>query len=129
MRKFLTWLIVVPLGVIFVAFAIANRHAVPISFNPFYPSDPALAYSLPLFEILFVVAILGVVAGGGATWFGQRHWRRAARQNRAEARAARAELANLQAATAARRDSQRLPALSGAGPYGVAGQDNPRATL
>jgi len=106
MRKFLTVLIVVLLGLIFVAFAIANRHPVTVSFNPLDPSDAAL--SLPLFVLLIMVAILGVVVGGGATWFGQRHWRRAARRHAAEARAAKAELADSRGA--ARADPQRLPA-------------------
>jgi hypothetical protein len=47
--------------------------------------------TLPLFVVIIVTAILGVVAGGMATWFGQRHWRRAARQHEADAHQARAE--------------------------------------
>ena len=35
MRKFLTGLIVIPLGLIFVVFAVANRHFVMVSFDPF----------------------------------------------------------------------------------------------
>ncbi|MFY9953844.1 MAG: DUF1049 domain-containing protein, partial [Bradyrhizobium sp.] len=32
MRKFLTALIVIPLGLIFIVFAVANRHFVTVSF-------------------------------------------------------------------------------------------------
>ena len=35
MRKFLTALIVIPLGLILVTFAVANRHFVTVSFDPF----------------------------------------------------------------------------------------------
>ncbi len=35
MRKFFTALVVIPLGVIFVIFAVANRHLVTVSFDPF----------------------------------------------------------------------------------------------
>ena len=136
MRKFLTALIVVLLGLTFVAFAIANRQSVTVSFNPFHPSDPALAFPLPLFVLLIMAAILGVVVGGSATWLGQRHWRRAARRQAAEARAVKAELADLRAARAAatRTDPQRLPAPSQIGPYGSPGygslgQDKQRATM
>ena len=40
---------------------------------------------MPLFVVIIAVAILGVGAGGLATWFRQRRWRRAARQHEAEA--------------------------------------------
>jgi uncharacterized integral membrane protein len=130
MRKFLTALIVIPLGLIFVVFAVANRHFVTVSFNPFDTADSALSMTLPLFVLLIVVAILGVVAGGCATWFGQRHWRRAARHHEADARIARTELADLRASgAAARHDPQRLPAPSAAGLYGPVGRDKQRATL
>ncbi|MHB0770840.1 lipopolysaccharide assembly protein LapA domain-containing protein [Bradyrhizobium sp. 5.13L] len=130
MRKFLTALIVIPLGLILVAFAVANRHFVTVSFDPFISDDPSLSLTLPLFLLLILVAALGVFAGGSAVWFGQRRWRRAARRNDAEARTARAELADLRAQTAAAKpESQRLPVPSGVGLYGPVGRDKQRATL
>ena len=111
MRKFFTALVVIPLGLIFIVFAVANRHFVTVSFDPFNSVDPAVAVSMPLFVVIIAVAILGVAAGGMATWFRQRHWRRAARQHEADARRARAETADLRAAAAVSRlDQQRLPA-------------------
>lgn len=130
MRKFLTALIVIPLGLVLVVFAVANRHFVTVSFDPFISNDPSLAITMPLFLLLILMAALGVFAGGCAVWFGQRHWRRAARRNDAEARAARGELANLRAqAAAAKPEPQRLPVPSGAGLYGPIGRDKQRATL
>jgi uncharacterized integral membrane protein len=130
MRKFLTALIVIPLGLILVTFAVANRHFVTVSFDPFVSSDPSFAVTMPLFLLLILVAAFGVIAGGCAVWFGQRHWRRAARRHEADARAARVELAGLQAqAAAAKPESQRLPVPSGRGLYGPAGRDKQRVTL
>ena len=130
MRKFLTALIVIPLALILVTFAVANRHDVTVSFDPFMANDPALSVTRPLFLILILVAALGVVAGGCAVWFGQRHWRRAARRHEADARAARVELADLRAQAAATKPNpQRLPAPSGVGLYGPVGRDKQRATL
>ena len=102
---------VVPLGLIFVVFAVANRHLVTVSFDPFNSSDPSVAVTLPLFVVIIAVAIVGVVAGGSATWFRQRRWRRAARQHEADARQARAQLADLRASAATLRGTtpQRLP--------------------
>ena len=107
MRKFFNAAVLIPLGVIFVVFAVANRHEVTVSFDPFNSRDPALSLTLPLFVAIIVVAILGVVAGGCATWFGQRRWRRAARRHEADAQEARSQLADLRASVAAsqRRDS------------------------
>jgi uncharacterized integral membrane protein len=131
MRKFFTALIVIPLGLLFVVFAVANRHFVTVSFDPFNTRDPSVGVTMPLFAVIIVVAILGVAAGGIATWFRQRHWRRAARQCEADAKLAQAQLADLRASMAASRgDSQRFLALppQGAG-YGASRRDKHGATL
>ncbi|MGX4801156.1 lipopolysaccharide assembly protein LapA domain-containing protein [Bradyrhizobium guangdongense] len=130
MRKFLTALIVIPLGLILVTFAVANRHFVTVSFDPLMAADPALSVTLPLFLLLILAAAVGVIVGGCAVWFGQRHWRRAARRHEADARAARVELADLRAqAGPAKPEPQRLPVPSGMGLYGPVGRDKQRATL
>jgi uncharacterized integral membrane protein len=132
MRKFLTALMLIPLGVIFVVFAVANRHEVTVSFDPFNASDPSVGVTLPLFVVIIAVAILGVAAGGMASWFRQRHWRRAARQHEADARVARARLDELRSRTitAARYNPQRLPAPQQGGVgLGAGGRDKQGATL
>ena len=116
MRKFLTALVVVPLGLLFIVFAVANRHWVTVSFDPFNSTDPSVAVTLPLFVVIIAVAIVGVIAGGCATWFRQRHWRRAARQHEADARQARAQLAGWRAgAMAPQAGPQHFPALARGG--------------
>jgi len=130
MRKFFTALVVIPIAVIFLVFAIANRRLVTVSFDPFNSTDPSVGVTLPLFLVIIVVAILGVVAGGVATWFRQRHWRRAARLHEADAREAREQLAQLQATSGAQRAAPPSPALL---PYlnetGAAVRDKHGATL
>jgi uncharacterized integral membrane protein len=130
MRKFFTALVLIPLGLIFIVFAVANRHLVTVSFDPFNSTDPSIAVTLPLFIVIIAVAIAGVVAGGCATWFRQRHWRRAARQHEADARQARAQLADLRtASTPSRYDPHRLPGPPQGGRYGSGGRDKQGATL
>jgi uncharacterized integral membrane protein len=132
MRKFFTGLVLIPLGLILVVFAVANRHWVTVSFDPFNSANPAVGVTLPLFVVIIVVAIVGVVAGGSATWFRQRHWRRAARQHEADARTVRAQLAELRAGTGAvtsRSDIRQFPAVTQAGFYGAPGRDKQGATL
>jgi uncharacterized integral membrane protein len=132
MRKFFTALIVIPLGLLFIVFAVANRHVVTVSFDPFNSRDPSVGFTTPLFVVIIVVAILGVVAGGTATWFRQRHWRRAARQCEADSRRAQGELAELRASTMtpSRGDPQRFLALPPqGGRYAAGGRDKHGATL
>ena len=128
MRKFFTALIVVPLALIFVVFAVANRHFVTVSFDPFNSANPSVSVSLPLFVLIIAIAVLGVIAGGCATWFGQRRWRRAARQHELEARTARDQLTELRTQAASMRGGPPRPALPGA-LYGVSGRDKQGATL
>jgi uncharacterized integral membrane protein len=108
MRKFLTGLVLIPLGVLFIVFAFANRHLVTVTFDPFDANDPLAGVTLPLFVLIIAVAIFGVVAGSVATWFRQRRWRHAARQYETDAREARMELADLRA----RWESHDAPRLS-----------------
>ena len=131
MRKFFTAVVLIPLGLIFIVFAVANRRPVTVSFDPFNSTDPSIAATLPLFVVIIAVAVAGVVAGGSATWFRQRHWRRAARRHEADARQTRAQLADLHAGAKApsRHGPQRLSAPQQAGLYGPSGRDKQGATL
>jgi len=128
MRKFLNVVVWIPLGLIFVVFAVANRHFVTVSFDPFNSNDPSLGFTLPLFVIIIAVAMLGVAVGGSATWFRQRHWRRAARQHEADARQARTELAGLRSAPNSTHRQYPQP-LAGPGQGWAGERDKRGATL
>jgi uncharacterized integral membrane protein len=90
-RKIVTAIIVIPLAAVIISFAVANRQTVTVSFDPFSTVDPAYASTLPLFAVILLVLILGVLVGGIAAWIRQSKWRRTARQLEAENRALRAE--------------------------------------
>ena len=130
MRKFFSTLFAILVGLIFVTFAVANRHFVKVSFDPFNSTDPSVYVSMPLFVLIIAVAILGVVAGGVATWLGQRRWRRAARRHEADARTAKAQLAELRTrGLAPRGEAQRLGLPPKAALSGPAGRDKQGAAL
>lgn len=84
MRSFAKFLILAPLTVLVAVLALANRTPVTLSLDPFRPESPALSLSLPLFVVIFVTLMLGVLLGGVATWLNQGKWRRAARRRRYE---------------------------------------------
>ena len=83
-RRTISAVVLIPLMVVVVAFAVANRQAVTVSFDPFSAAAPAYAVTLPLFIVLFIMLIVGVIVGGAAVWFGQRRIRRARRRLEAE---------------------------------------------
>ena len=94
-RKIVTALILVPLAIVLVTFAVANRQTVIISFDPFDQTHPAFALALPLFALILLLVIGGVIVGGAAAWLRQSKWRRAARLAQGQARELRVELDRL----------------------------------
>jgi uncharacterized integral membrane protein len=91
-RKVIAAIILVPLAVVILGFAVANRQSVSVSFDPFNASAPAYSATLPLFLLIFVLLIVGVIIGGIAAWLRQGRWRSAARRAEAEHRHMQAEI-------------------------------------
>lgn len=95
LRTIVTVVILIPLAVVIVGFAVANRQVVTVSFDPFDASQPAYSTTLPLFVIIFLLVIVGVLVGGIAAWLRQGKWRAAARRAEAQNRQLTAEVADL----------------------------------
>jgi uncharacterized integral membrane protein len=93
-RRIVGWIVLVPLCVVLIVFALANRQLVVVNFNPFVPSEALTTpgVGVPLFLVLFGVLLFGVVAGGIATWFAQSSHRRDERAYRREAERLNREL-------------------------------------
>ncbi|MFY9770256.1 MAG: lipopolysaccharide assembly protein LapA domain-containing protein [Xanthobacteraceae bacterium] len=79
-RKIIAAVILVPLAVVIIAFAVANRQIVTVSLDPFSAEHPAASLTLPLFALVIVLLVLGVLIGGIAAWRRQSKWRRTARR-------------------------------------------------
>lgn len=94
-KRIITIVILVPLAVILVALAVANRASTVLTIDPFNPGNPALSYSAPLFLWLIGALIVGLLVGSAATWLTQGKHRRSAKQRKLEAQQllARAESA------------------------------------
>jgi uncharacterized integral membrane protein len=114
-RKLVMWLVLVPLAIVILAFAMANRQLVTVSFDPFNTAQPAASLTLPLFVLIFVLVLLGVVIGGAAAWMRQSRYRRAARLLEGDVAGLRREvallnerLASIPPDGAAPRDAARL---------------------
>lgn len=87
LNRLVVVLILVPLAIMLIAFAVANRALVATTFDPFNPGNPALTVEWPHFVVLFIAFALGLVIGGVATWIGQGRYRKLARQRGIEAEA------------------------------------------
>ena len=83
-NRFLLIVVFVPLAIILVALAVANRELVAFTLDPFNPGNPALTLTLPLFVFLFLALVVGLIVGSAATWIKQGRYRRLARQREQE---------------------------------------------
>ena len=100
LRKIIMAIVLLPLAVVMIAFAMANRQPLTVSFDPFSAGEPAASVTLPLFALIFLLLIVGVVIGGVASWLRQGKWRGSARRFERELQNLRAKLAASEGAPA-----------------------------
>ena len=79
LNRILLVVIVVPIAIVLIALAVANRAPASFTLDPFNPGNPGLTLELPLFVMLFLALALGMVVGSLATWWKQGRYRKEAR--------------------------------------------------
>lgn len=84
-NRFMLIVVFVPLAIILIALAVANRELVAFTLDPFNPGNPKLTLTLPLFIFLFLALAVGMIVGSLATWVKQGRYRKLARQRGVEA--------------------------------------------
>jgi uncharacterized membrane protein YciS (DUF1049 family) len=99
MRGIAKAIILVPLALVAVAFAIGNRANVSVFFDPFSDAATGFAVEAPLFIVVFATLILGVFIGGIATWIGQGRHRRAEGMHRRDVERLRTDLDRMRASS------------------------------
>ena len=104
LNRFVLIAVFVPLAIVLVALAVANRGGSAFTLDPFNPGNPALTWQLPLFVLLFAALALGIVIGSLTTWLKQGRYRKLARQRGQEAEV-------LRQAAASRPPAQTAPQL------------------
>lgn len=85
LRKLVFLLLLIPLGIVLVALAVANRGPVEVIVPPYVNDQPLLAFSIPLFALLFLTLFAGMFIGSCATWIKQGKHRKKARDRKVEA--------------------------------------------
>jgi hypothetical protein len=76
MIRFLKGLILLPIAIVVVLLAVANRQPVMLSFDPFSNGTPAFSMPMPLYALIFAAVAVGIVVGGIGSWLGQGDTRR-----------------------------------------------------
>lgn len=79
-NRIIAIIILVPLAIVIVAMAVANRAPVTVSFDPINTADPLYVAHVPLYLLMLVLLIGGVLIGGIAAWLKQGRWRRQSRR-------------------------------------------------
>ena len=64
----LKWVILLPILIAVVLLSVANDQPVTVHLNPFDKSDPVLKVELALYQLFFIVLVLGVLMGGCIVW-------------------------------------------------------------
>jgi uncharacterized integral membrane protein len=95
LRRILRWALGLPIVIFVVAFAIANRRWVTLSFDPFTSDAPRIAMDMPLWLLFFLGIFVGLVVGWFAAWLSQGKHRKAARDARGEVSKLQVELTDL----------------------------------
>lgn len=89
--RFLKALVLLPIAILIVLLAVANRQMVSLSLDPFSQAAPEFSLAMPLFAVIFAAVMVGVVIGGIAAWLAQGKHRRERRRYRREASTLRSE--------------------------------------
>lgn len=80
--KLSTPFVLVPALIVTAWLAVANRHKVLVSFDPFSQANPAITLDTPVYAVFLTGALIGIILGAFAVWFAQGRYRRAAREAR-----------------------------------------------
>lgn len=108
--RLLTWIIMVPVALAVISFAVNNREAVAVDL---WPAPYAL--DVPVFAIVLVSVVFGMLIGAIVAWFGGGKSRGRARANARRAASAEREAASLRERAVGAESAERseTKALSG----------------
>jgi len=94
-RRIINWVVGLPIAVIVIAFCVANRQWIEISFDPFSRTSPFATMFMPLWALFFLGLFFGMIAGWVACWFAQGKWRKATKEARGDLQRAQSEAERL----------------------------------
>ena len=84
LKRILNWVVGLPIAIIGVGFAVANREWVTVSFDPINRAQPFATMNMPLWVLFFAGIFVGLFIGWFVAWRGAGRHRRSARDARIE---------------------------------------------
>jgi len=88
--RYLIWLVAIPVALVVIAFAVANRDLAMVSFSPL-----PFVLDIPLWAVVVGAVLFGIIVGGTIRWLMDHRWRRLARVRGRRLRAVEKEAALL----------------------------------
>lgn len=86
--KLIFWIVLLPIAVVLIAFAIGNRAPVTVRFDPL-----PFAIDMPLYAVGLIGIFIGLLSGGIMTWLRGGRWRKLARERQHDKEQLERELA------------------------------------
>ena len=78
------WLIGLPVALVGIGFAVANRQWITVSFDPLNRAHPFASVDVPLWALFFCGIFAGIFAGWLVSWINHGRYRKATRQAKIE---------------------------------------------
>ena len=110
MRRIFRWMIGLPIALVVIAFAVANRQLTTLSLDPFTSEAPILSISMPLWMLFIFGVFVGILIGWASCWLAQGKWRKLSRERRNE-------IAQLQNELEAAKNPAPVSAATGLSPF------------
>jgi hypothetical protein len=107
LRRILRWIIGLPIAILVIAFAVANRQWTRLSLDPFSPTSPVLSIDMPLWVLFIFGVFIGIIVGWMGCWFAQGKHRKLARERAREISRLHSEIQT--AKQPARQESSLVP--------------------
>jgi uncharacterized integral membrane protein len=84
LRRIFRWVVGLPIAIIVIAFAVANRQWTRLSLDPFSSTSPVLSVEMPLWLLFMFGVLIGLIVGWALCWMAQGKYRKLARERARE---------------------------------------------
>jgi uncharacterized integral membrane protein len=92
LRRIVRWIIGLPIAILVIAFAIANRQWTRLSLDPFSSTSPFMSIEMPLWALFIGGVFIGIMIGWVGSWLAQGKYRKLAKDRAREIATVHGEL-------------------------------------
>jgi uncharacterized integral membrane protein len=92
LRRLIRWIVGLPIAILVISFAVANRQWTRLSLDPFSSTSPVLSVEMPLWLLFIFGVFIGILIGWAGCWIAQSKHRKLARERGREISTLQSEL-------------------------------------